>query len=224
MTNDTVHKSVLSDWVSKVFDFAPGTIIDATAGGGGHTEMLLDMGHKVIAVDRDPDVISRLATRFQGCSEVTLVQDTFSNIDKLGQVDGVLADLGFSSDQMDDHTRGFSFMSDSPPDMRMSQQGETAQELIEQSTDQELTDLIRQYSEEKKAWPIAKRIAGRRFESCRDLAAEIGEIAPDKRPWKQKWRKINPATKTFQALRIAVNDELKELERLLELLPEIILP
>lgn len=192
----------------------PGIVVDATAGGGGHTEILLELGHEVIAVDRDPAAVARLIWKFAG-RPVRVIHSAFGSFPLETRVDGILADLGFSSDQLADSDRGFSFTSPGPPDMRMDPtEGLSAAELIETSSPAVLADIIFKYGEERQSRAIGRAIAGKRFASAKELADAISAAKHVKRG------PIHPATKTFQALRIAVNDELGELARLLARAPE----
>lgn len=205
----------MSEAVREAFTLPPGTVLDATAGGGGHTAILLELGHRVIALDRDPAAIERLRRKFD--DRVTLIHSNFGSAPINDRVDGILADLGFSSDQLADAARGFSFDSEGPLDMRMSGEGETAADLVERLPAGELADLIYRYSEETESRRIARAIAGKRFESAKAFASAVASA-------KKTRGKINPATKTFQALRIAVNHELDELESLLARAPALLRP
>lgn len=197
----------------------PGRVLDATAGGGGHTAILLELGHEVVALDRDPLAIDRVRARHAAAVEsgrLHLVRGDFSVISSLAPLDGILADLGLSSDQLADRTRGFSFESDAPPDMRMDPDlPDSAADLIERLKAIELARILRDYGEERLANRIARRISGRRFSSSRELAAEIQSAAGGRGRSPSGRRLIHPATRSFQALRIAVNDELGQLRILL---------
>lgn len=194
-----------------------GTYIDGTFGGGGYTRALLTRAQcKVVAIDRDPDAILRgavLAEEFSG--RLTIVEGSFTEMERLAgvQVDGIALDLGVSSYQLDEAGRGFSFSSDGPLDMRMSKQGPSAADTVNTLSEAELADIFWRYGEEKKSRSIARAIvASRPVETTRGLA-EIVERAAG--PSAKRYA-IHPATRTFQALRIYVNDELGELERGLE--------
>lgn len=238
LSNETAtrHVPVLVDAVRKAFTMPPGRIIDATAGGGGHLELLLSLGHRVAAVDRDPSAIARLARRFSDPlnspdSPLALHLMPFSRVSELGPADGLLADLGFSSDQIEDNARGFSFDSDAVPDMRMSatsgtsesmtSEPLTAAELVATSSADELARILVEYGEEKFAGRIARAVAGRRFDSCRALASQVAGAVPAPR---RGGPTIHPATRTFQALRIAVNNELGELATMIDGLPDLMKP
>jgi 16S rRNA (cytosine1402-N4)-methyltransferase len=194
-----------------------GRYIDGTFGGGGYTRAILDAADcKVVAIDRDPDAIARgqkLAREYEGRLE--LVQGNFSELDTLveGKADGVVLDLGVSSFQLDQAERGFSFRFDAPLDMRMSKSGPTAADLVNTADEKDLTRIIATYGEERQARRIARAIiAARPIERTAQLAEIVSRAlgpAAQRHP-------IHPATRTFQALRIHVNDELGELERGLE--------
>jgi len=191
--------------------------IDGTFGGGGYTRALLMRAKcKVIAIDRDPEAIARgaaLAKEFE--TRLTLIEGAFSEMDRLAgiAVDGIALDLGFSSFQLDDPERGFSFSSDGPLDMRMSRSGSSAADVVNTLTEHDLADLIWRYGEEKKSRNIARAIVAARPVSTTRALAQIVERAAG--PGAKRYA-IHPATRTFQALRIYVNDELGELERGLE--------
>ena len=191
--------------------------VDGTFGGGGYSEALLSRAQcRVFAIDRDPDAIERgavLARRFG--ARLTLIHGRFSEMHRLlgahgvSTADGVALDIGVSSFQLEDEARGFSFASDAPLDMRMDRsRGKTAAELCNTLPEPELAALLREYGEENRAKQIARAIvAARPVVSTRQLAEIIERVAP------RRGQKIHPATRSFQALRIAVNDELGELER-----------
>ena len=206
-----------------------GVWVDCTLGFGGHTEALLLRGAQVVGVDQDPDTLSYTKERLSDYSHaLTCVLGNFrdlpKHLDELGiqAVDGVLADLGVSSKQFDDGKRGFSFSKSGPIDMRMSSKGETAEALIARLDTRELAQVIRRYGEEKFAMPIAKAIH-KWFDqtderTTSDLAAVIESALPQR---VRMSRNHHPATKTFQALRIKVNDELGALENLLDTAPTL---
>jgi 16S rRNA (cytosine1402-N4)-methyltransferase len=194
-----------------------GRYIDGTFGGGGYTRAILDAADcRVVAIDRDPDAIARgqkLAREYEGRLE--LVQGNFSELDTLveGKTDGVVLDLGVSSFQFDRPERGFSFRFDAPLDMRMSKSGPTAADFVNTADEKDLARIIASYGEERHARRIARAIvAARPIERTAQLA-DI--VARAQGPAAQRLP-IHPATRTFQALRIQVNDELGDLERGLE--------
>lgn len=213
------HLPVLPDVVREAFRMPPGTVVDATAGGGGHTALLRSLGHTVLANDRDPRARARLARRFQGDPGVRVHAGDFRSLAALDPVDGLLADLGLSSDQLDHPESGFSFLSASMPDMRMDPGlPRTAARLIEESDPASLARILADFGEEPRAGRIARALAGRRFDSCRELA-EVVRVSSGYHS-----SRTNPATRTFQALRIAVNDELGQLESLLAAAPTLVRP
>lgn len=198
-----------------------GIYIDATFGRGGYTAMLLESGAgRVIAIDRDPEAIAagaefskRYGDRF------LLLQGCFGDMARLlraanvNQVNGVAFDIGVSSPQLDKAERGFSFRLDGPLDMRMSDTGQTAADLVNSLGEAEIADILYQFGEERASRRIAKAIVEQRriepFTRTVQLANVISSVVP-------KHSETHPATKSFQALRIAVNDELGELQRGLE--------
>src|SRR4051812_45941218 len=187
--------------------------VDGTFGGGGYATAILEAADcRVLGIDRDPDAIARgqaLVERFGG--RLTLVQGEFSRMDEYTQAtDGVVLDLGVSSFQFDQPARGFSFREDGPLDMRMSKSGESAADVVNTAEERTLTQIIARYGEEKNARRIARAIiAARPITGTAQLAAIVSEAQG---PAALRLA-IHPATRTFQALRIHVNDELGELER-----------
>lgn len=202
-----------------------GRYLDGTAGGGGHSRAIAEaIGSegRLLALDRDAAALERTRTALGGLNgRCTLVQASFATMGEVarehgfGRVDGILMDLGISSDQLDDGERGFSFMRDGPLDMRMDRtRGETAATLLNRLTEAELAELFRRYGEEPRARRIAREVAHQRarepFERTGQLAGVVERVYGGRRG------RIHPATLVFQALRIAVNDELGALERGLE--------
>ena len=190
-----------------------GTWIDGTFGAGGYTKYLLNAGaDRVIGIDRDPSVFD-MATDWKSefGDRLRLVQDTFSNLDKTTeQADGVVLDIGVSSMQIDQAERGFSFQKDGPLDMRMSGTGSTAAHLINSASEEKLADILFYFGEERASRRIAKMIVERRnerpFERTLDLVSVIQKCLPRSKPGQ-----AHPATRSFQALRIAVNGEYNQL-------------
>ena len=187
-----------------------GLWLDGTFGAGGYTRDLLAAGaEKVIAVDRDP-LAFEMARGWAGeyGDRIEMVQGTFSKLDTYGQdLDGVVLDLGVSSMQLDLAERGFSFMRDGPLDMRMSQDGLSAADLCNSADEGELADIIYLYGEERASRRIARAIVkARPLTSTAQLASLVESCLPRPKPGQS-----HPATRTFQALRIAVNDEYGEL-------------
>jgi len=203
-----------------------GIYVDGTLGNGGHAAAILERleeGGMLIGFDRDVDAIERVKDRLKAGAgkRVELVRDNYANmaaqLGRLGidKVHGLLLDLGVSSFQLDVAERGFSFQHDGPIDMRMDQtQGQTAADLVNTATEQELADIIYRYGEERASRRIARAIvearAKVRIETTAQLAGIVGRAKGGR-----KGKKIHPATKTFQALRMAVNEELASIEQVL---------
>lgn len=208
-----------------------GIYVDCTAGGGGHCAAVAERltAGRIIAIDQDPEAIENLKHRFEGNDRVTVVHDNFVNIesvlDKLGidGVDGIMADLGVSSHQLDTDERGFSFHKDAPLDMRMSKEGMSAADLVNTASQSELQKIIYTYGEEKFAPLIAKNIVRARQEKPIETTFELVDIIKASMPMKAK-RDGHPARKTFQALRIEVNGELEKLDIALDSMFEVLNP
>ncbi len=209
-----------------------GTYIDATVGLGGHSyeiaKRLGAPGH-LIGLDKDPAALAIARERLTPQAdwpEITLLQRSFAEIakgHKPATVDGILADIGVSSLQLDDAARGFSFQADGPLDMRMDPQGErSAEQVVNHLDERQLADVIYEFGEERRSRRIARAICrSRPIRSTAHLADVISAAA---RPMNQAERRIHPATKTFQALRIFVNRELDDLQALLQAAPRILKP
>jgi 16S rRNA (cytosine1402-N4)-methyltransferase len=203
--------------------------VDGTFGGGGYTRALLEAAQcRVLGIDRDPDAIARgreLAARYDG--RLTLLQGEFSQIEELlarageAQSDGVMLDLGVSSFQLDEADRGFSFRADGPLDMRMSRDGESAADVVNTADEKTLTTIIGGLGEERFARRVARAIVAARPLSRTGQLAEVVARALGPAALRQP---IHPATRTFQALRLHVNDELGELERGLEAAERVLKP
>lgn len=227
----TQHVPVLLDEVLQLLQPQPGGFyIDGTVGGGGHTAAILERcapHGKVLGIDTDATALQRVRARLAPAVEqgrLHLVQGNFADmariVDEAGfePVQGVLLDLGFSSDQMDDPQRGFSFSADGPLDMRLDQSlALSAADLVNTASEQELADLFWQYGEERRSRPIAHRIVRERAKKAITHTAQLAAIVAAGVPYKPG--AIHPATRVFQALRIAVNGEL---ERLTAVLPQIV--
>lgn len=187
-----------------------GTWLDGTFGAGGYTRELLAAGaDRVIAVDRDPLAFEMAATWAGDYGDrLEMVEGTFSRLDEYGDaLDGVVLDIGVSSMQLDQAERGFSFMKDGPLDMRMSQSGPSAADLVNELPEGELADIIYLFGEERASRRIARAIvAARPIHRTLQLAEIVSSCLPRPKPGQS-----HPATRTFQALRIAVNDEYGEL-------------
>ena len=218
------HISVLLEESVNALEIKPnGIYVDCTAGGGGHSaEVLKKLGEdgRMILFDRDPDAIETVTNRFKGDNRVTIVHSNFSEIKKVlsemgvGGVDGIIADLGVSSHQLDTAERGFSFHYDAPLDMRMSQQGTTAEDIVNSYSQKELFNVINKYGEEKFASSVANAIVRARGKKRIETTLELAEIVSNAIPAKFR-RNGHPARKTFQAIRIEVNAELTVLENTL---------
>lgn len=208
-----------------------GIYVDCTAGGGGHSSAVAEKltTGKLISIDQDPQAIEVLKKRFDGNPNVVVVHDNFVNIksvlSNLGiiGVDGVMADLGVSSHQLDTDARGFSFHKDAPLDMRMSMSGVSAADIVNNASEAELRRIIYTYGEEKFAPSIAKNIVKSRNIKPIETTFELVDIIKASMPMKAK-RDGHPARKTFQALRIEVNQELEKLEKALDDMFEVLNP
>jgi 16S rRNA (cytosine1402-N4)-methyltransferase len=229
------HVPVLPSEVLQHLAPAAGQVlVDATVGAGGHARLLADRvgpAGRIIGLDQDPAMLELARPRLEGLP-VTLVQANFDRLPQvladlgLAAVDGVLADLGFSSDQVEAAERGFSFQLAGPLDMRLDPTaGEPAAALLRRLNERDLADLFWQYGEERFSRRIARRIVETRkrvpLETTEQLAELVRRCVP--RP-RGRRHVIDPATRVFQALRIAVNDELGALDRLLAALPSCVKP
>lgn len=216
------HTSVLlKETVDGAFTDLKGVYADFTTGGGGHSLELAKRlnGGRLICFDQDPEAIAAAGERLKGFP-VTFVQRNFCevsavldelNIDKL---DGIIADLGVSSHQLDTAERGFSFHSDAPLDMRMSGEGLSARDVVNEYSEEQLAHILFAYGEEKFARKIAAGIAKARLESPIETTGELAEIIKRSVPAAYR-REKNPCRKSFQAIRIEVNKELEVLEKAL---------
>ncbi len=209
------HKSVLlKEAVGSLSVKKDGIYVDGTAGGAGHSKKIAELltTGRLIAIDRDPDAVKTAKERLEGLP-ATVVQSNFTEIpsvlDSLGieTVDGVLLDLGVSSFQLDNGERGFSFHTDAPLDMRMGKTGTTAADLVNSLSAQRLTEIFRDYGEEKFAYKIALAICKEREKNEIKTTLQLAEIIKNAVPAAAR-RNGHPARKCFQALRIEVNGEL----------------
>ncbi len=220
---DFKHISVLLNESIDGLNINPdGIYVDATAGGAGHSLEIakrLKSG-RLIAIDRDPTAVAVATERLKGFN-ATVVQSNYSDIDEVLKsldikgVDGVLLDLGVSSHQLDTSDRGFSYHVDAPLDMRMSQEGASAKDLVNTFSYEELSRIIFEYGEEKFARSIASRIVKEREIKPIETTLELAEIIKASVPAKVR-REKNPCKKTFQAIRIAVNSEFEHLSLVLD--------
>lgn len=234
---------MLVEEVLAVLNPRPGQIcLDCTVGRGGHAEVLIPRlapGGRYLGLDVDPDNIRYVQERFQDPAvRVDWMVENFSNAPRalaslgISKVDLLLADLGFCSTQMDDPARGFSFRADGPLDMRLDPHlPTTAADLVNRLSEHELADLIYTLGEDRLSRRIARKIVEARARSPINTTAELADVVRRAchrgRPQRRKTfprgpRSIDPATRTFMALRIAVNDELQALERMLEWMPRVL--
>ncbi len=229
---DFKHIPVLFNETVDALNVKPdGIYVDCTAGGGGHSSAVAEKltTGKLISIDQDPEAIAVLTKRFENNPNVVVVHDNFVNIrsvlNNLGiiGVDGVMADLGVSSHQLDTDARGFSFHKDAPLDMRMSMSGVSAADIVNNAPEAELRRIIYTYGEEKFAPSIAKNIVKVRETKPIETTFELVEIIKASMPMKAK-RDGHPARKTFQALRIEVNQELTKLEKALDDMFDVLNP
>jgi 16S rRNA (cytosine1402-N4)-methyltransferase len=222
---DFVHQTVLLDEAVSLLRPAQGkVIVDGTLGGGGHAQALLEAGATVIGIDRDPRALAAASLRLGRFGQrFEPLQGRFGQVEALlggRQVDGLLLDLGVSSPQLDEAGRGFSFQQQGPLDMRMGPEGPTAAQLIAQTDEGALADLIFELGDERASRRIAREL--KRMSPTTTLeAVEAIKRAVPRKAWPKK---IHVATRTFQALRMAVNRELEELDQVLGALPRILLP
>lgn len=219
---DARHVPVLLDEVMQSLQPEAGKIFcDGTFGAGGYTRAILAVpGTRVVAIDRDPDAIAAGADSVAASNgRLQLVHGRFGQLDvavnklDIAALDGIVLDIGVSSMQFDEAQRGFSFRFDAPLDMRMERQGRSAADILNAADESEIADILFYYGEERRARPIARLIVAERKQApirttrqLSDLITRIEPVLP---------HKIHPATRSFQALRIAVNDELGELVRAL---------
>jgi 16S rRNA (cytosine1402-N4)-methyltransferase len=235
-TPEPHHVPVLAHEVLEFLAPQPGQVlVDATAGAGGHTLLLAQAvapEGRILALDQDAAMLALARRRLAGLP-VTLVQANFAYLREVLQeqgvppVDAVLADLGICSAQLDDPQRGFSFQQSGPLDMRMNpEEGEPARNLLRRLSERDLADIFWQYGEERFSRRIARRLVEERqrtpLETTEQLADLVRRCVPRARPTGKRSHRptIDPATRVFQALRIAVNKELAALDRLLETLPD----
>ncbi len=213
------HVPVLADEVTTFLRPRPGTVfLDGTLGGGGHTELLLEAGSRVIALDRDPEALAFAASRLAPHADhLTTLRSNYADTDRaldslgIDHIDGALIDIGVSSHQLDEASRGFSLLHDGPLDMRMGPDAtDSAADLVNHAPAEELVRIFREYGEEKSATRIAAHIVRVRDDqpitTTGQLANAVSQVIP-------RFGKRHPATRVFQALRIAINDELGSLER-----------
>ena len=209
------HRPIMLDAVMQDLAVKPdGIYLDGTVGGGGHSHAIatrLTAGGHLYALDQDPDAIAAAARRLAGLP-VTLIHSNFASLRQIleqqnTKADGILLDLGVSSHELDETSRGFSYHRDAPLDMRMSQTGRSAADLVNTLSADALVDILFRYGEEKYARTIVNRIVAAREQKPIETTLELAELIKQGVPAKAR-RDKNPCKKTFQALRIAVNDEM----------------
>ena len=229
------HKPVLLEECLDGLNIRPGGVyLDGTLGRAGHSLEIVKRlaAGRLIAIDRDKAALDAAPARFgEYLDRVTLVQGSFGGLAgilaslNVGGVDGMLFDLGASSPQLDDGSRGFSYLQDGPLDMRMDQSAPlTARDVVNGWSQEELKRVLWQYGEERYAGPIAAAIVRERGNAPIETTGQLAELIRSAMPAKACREKQHPAKRSFQAIRIAVNDELGELERLLECALEALNP
>jgi 16S rRNA (cytosine1402-N4)-methyltransferase len=229
MTSEFTHRTVLSKETVALLAAAPGKLIlDGTLGGGGHALALLDAGARVVGLDQDPAALKAAAARLQG-RDIVIAHGNFRDaravLDSLGvgEVDGALVDLGVSSPQLDDPSRGFSFREGGPLDMRMDPtRGRPLSERLDEWDEKALARILDSLGEERFARLIARSIHQAWVEHKLADTKQLADLVAAAIPRKAWPSQIHPATRTFQALRIAVNDELGALSEWLLQLPRIV--
>lgn len=220
---DNTHIPVMADEVIDFLDLKAGyNIVDCTIGAAGHSRRIIEKimpGGKLIGIDQDSRILEKAKSRLEDFKgSFILKQENFRNLDlvlkdlKIDKVDGLLFDLGVSSLQLESVDRGFSFNADGPLDMRMGNSGKTAADLVNTLSREELADIIFRFGEERYSRRIAEAIARARRTEPIKTTGELKAIVLRAMPKSKNWQKIHPATRTFQALRIAVNSELDALE------------
>ena len=218
------HKTVLLNEAVDVMNIRPdGIYVDGTAGGGGHSALIagrLTTG-RLISIDKDPDAVKAAGERLSQYKCAQVIQSDFSRFDEvldslgIDKADGFLLDLGVSSPQLDRPERGFSYHYDAPLDMRMSQSGISARDIVNTYDAETLARILREYSDERFAWRIANAIVERRAEAPIETTLQLADIVSSAVPAAGR-RDGHPARRTFQAIRIAVNGELDCLSAFLD--------
>ena len=229
--SESRHMPVLGQKAAEFLNPREGGIyVDATFGAGGYSRAILDtQGTRVIGIDRDRSAImGGFALVDQSAGRLTLVEDRFSNLARIcdsqgaPRVDGVVMDVGVSSMQLDEAARGFSFRNDGPLDMRMGHEGATAADVIAKASETELADIIHIFGEERHARAVARAIVAARRQAPVATTRALSEIVA--RVVRGKPGEIHPATRTFQALRVFVNQELEELHLALAAAERVLKP
>lgn len=219
---DFVHVPVMLHECIDGLNISPdGIYVDGTAGGAGHSSeiaKLLGKNGRLISLDRDPDAVAAATERLAAYKNAQVIHSNYSQLREvldsleIDKVDGVLMDLGVSSFQLDEGSRGFSYKSDAPLDMRMSKEGISAADVVNTFSEQQLAKIIFEYGEEKFSRRIASNIVKAREGSPISTTVQLADIVRDSVPQKAR-REKNPCKKTFQAIRIAVNGELEHLSK-----------
>ena len=223
---DFSHISVLYNETLDALDIKPdGIYVDCTCGGAGHSKGVLErLGEngRLIAIDQDPEAIEVIKERIGNDKRVTIVHNNFSNLRQIlsllevSCVDGIMADLGVSSHQLDTAERGFSFHSDAPLDMRMSKEGMSAYDVVNTYEERDISRILRDYGEEKFAQRIARSIVQYRQTKPIETTLELADIIKDSIPAATRRTGGHPAKRSFQAIRIEVNGELQKLQDTLD--------
>lgn len=227
MTSSFRHEPVLAAEIIEFLRPASGmTLLDGTLGGGGHSSLFLSSGARLIGTDRDPTALAHTRSRLASHGDrFVALEGNFANATELlsgigvTQLDGILLDLGVSSHQLDTPDRGFSFQREGPLDMRMGHSGQTAADLVNTAPASELAHIFRQYGDEPRAIQFAARIVRAREKKSFTTTTELAELIAAGRQGPR-----HPATRVFQALRIAINDEIGSLERALPDLAALLAP
>ena len=227
------HVAVLAEEVLDALEIDPeGAYLDATYGRGGHSAALLERlgdNGRLLVIDRDPDAIARARETHGADERVTIRHGEFQDVGEIAQecglrsgLAGALFDLGVSSPQIDDPSRGFSFTHDGPLDMRMSRSGRSAADWLATVSERELANTLYRYGDERQSRRIAKDIVAARADAPIRTTRQLAAIV--ERTIRHRPGRIHPATRTFQAIRIAVNDELGQLRRALEAVVDCLRP
>jgi len=230
---DYPHTPVLVKEVVKYLVHHPeGTYVDGTAGAGGHSQAILDRlagRGRLVCLDRDPDAVSLCKRRLAAFTNVCIIRANFADLAdvlkdlSLNRVDGVLLDLGMSSYQLENSGRGFSFSKGEPLDMRMNPKNElTAGHLVNDLPARDLEKILREYGEEKSARSIVRAIVYAREKEPIKTASQLASVIDAASPRSRRYRSRHPATRSFQALRIAVNRELQSLDIFLDKIPSLL--
>lgn len=216
-----VHKPVMLEECLQALHIRPdGTYLDGTAGGAGHSKEIakqLDLDGHLYALDQDPNAVKTATERLKGLP-ATVIRSNFRDVGTalapfhIAGLDGALLDLGVSSHQLDDASRGFSYREDAPLDMRMSQEGFSAADILHSYSREQIADILRKYGEEPYAWQIAGKIVQTREEQPIRTTKQLADLIISSVPPAVRRKSKNPAKRSFQAIRIAVNGEMEALE------------